>query len=525
MKLNLSILAHELSDLNPRLFGEPEQELNLADVRLFSNQKKLSPEHVYLLTPEKLGCLDDHEAKIICIGGDEEVHGKLAERDIFALLLDSDADINEVLERVQDVFLHFNDLEDELTENILREAPLNVLVDLSAKFFRNHVFMLDSALRFIACSANYSNINATEVWRESFSSGIISPTLINILNRNGLTSLLHQSTAALFMEREYGYGPGISVNCIWQEHRVATLCVVQTHNPVSPGQLGLADYLAAMLTKEVLRSQGNVFSSRSQLRDYLKRMIQGMQADRSIIGSQLSALGWKLDDDYLLLRIPLPHEIFMNGTLEHSKKIYESLFPGCISVHLDDTLVILVRGKTTDATITSGLAALTQYLKDIGAHGAMSLSFADLTMLREHFVLAGVALDLGSRDECFHRYADVVMKHLVSECAKVLPLRALCHPQVLKIQELDQQGGGSLLLSLQVYLQYERSLKTAAEKLHIHRNTLVYRLERISKIADLDLDNPQTRIHILHSCMILSYLNELSSRPGNGQTVEMADAG
>ncbi len=525
MKLNISILAHELSDLNPRICGETNHELTLSDVRLFANQKQLSAEHLYLFTWEQISHLNDPNAKVACIGEGGEAYDYLNEHGMSGLALECDADINKVLERIQDVFLHFNNLEHELTEAILREESLDALVNICAKFFQNHVFVLDVSLSFIAWSDNYSHLKAAKGWQECFSTRIVSPMLINTLNRMGLTPLLHRTTDAMFMEMEPEYGLGISVNSIEEGQRVATVCVLETDTPVSRLQLGLADFIAAKLTKPVLKYHGNAFYCRTQLRDCMERMLQGQRIDKGIIASHLSCLGWRLDDDYLLLRILLPPQIFLNGTPEHSKKIYESLFPGCIPLDLNETFVMLLHGKSTDNTIAPGIDSLPEYLKKVGAICAISLPFADLMMLREHFLLTGAALEQGNPKSNLRHYEEVMMEHLISECAKVLPLSAFCHRQVLQIHEHDRHAGGDLLLSLQAYLQHERSLKAASEELHIHRNTLVYRLDRISKITDLPLDDPQSRIHILLSCMILHYLDKLTSAAStNWQDKEIADA-
>ncbi len=524
MKLNTSILAHELSDLNPRICGDTDQELTLSDVRLLAHQRQLSAEHLYLVTLEQIRNLDDRNATVACIGGND-ASDYLIERGMSGLVFPCELEINEVLERIQDVFLHFNVLEHELMEAVLREDPLDSLANICAKFFRNHVFILDVSLSFIAWSDNYTYLKAAKGWRECFSTRIVSPGLINTLNREGLTPLLHRAAKAMFMEMEPEYGLGISVNSMEAGQRVATVCVLETDTRVSRLQLGLADFVAAKLTKPVLKYHGNAFYCRTQLRDCMERMLRGQGLDKGIIASHLSCLGWKPDDDYLLLRILFRPHIFSNGTPEHSMKIYESLFPGCISLDMDETFVMLLHGTGSDVTIAQGIAALPEYLKKVGAVCAISLPFSDLMMLKEHFLLTGAALELGAPASNLLRYEDIMMEHLISECAKVLPLRAFCHRQVLQIHEHDRQAGGDLLLSLQVYLQRERSLKAASEELHIHRNTLVYRIERISKIADLPLDDPQSRMHVLLSCMILRYLDNLASGLTNSwQAKEIADA-
>ncbi len=43
----------------------------------------------------------------------------------------------------------------------------------------------------------------------------------------------------------------------------------------------------------------------------------------------------------------------------------------------------------------------------------------------------------------------------------------------------------------------------AAARLYMHRNTFLYHLERIRQMTDLDLDDDQTFLHALMSCVIL----------------------
>ncbi|GAB4579379.1 MAG: PucR family transcriptional regulator [Anaerolineales bacterium] len=59
---------------------------------------------------------------------------------------------------------------------------------------------------------------------------------------------------------------------------------------------------------------------------------------------------------------------------------------------------------------------------------------------------------------------------------------------------LDHENGKELIRTLEVYFERNGNLKKTAHNLYIHRNTLIYRLERIHEITSLDLDNPETRL-------------------------------
>jgi len=76
------------------------------------------------------------------------------------------------------------------------------------------------------------------------------------------------------------------------------------------------------------------------------------------------------------------------------------------------------------------------------------------------------------------------------------------HPDLHTFKEeilgplLAYEGGGDLVKTLEVFFEHNGNLSQAAEALYIHRNTLIYRMERIAEITGLDLDNTETRLAV-----------------------------
>ncbi len=60
----------------------------------------------------------------------------------------------------------------------------------------------------------------------------------------------------------------------------------------------------------------------------------------------------------------------------------------------------------------------------------------------------------------------------------------------------DRAQGTDLVQTLAAYFMHKGNLSQTAEALFVHRNTLLYRMERIKEIGGLDLDNPETRFNI-----------------------------
>ncbi len=76
---------------------------------------------------------------------------------------------------------------------------------------------------------------------------------------------------------------------------------------------------------------------------------------------------------------------------------------------------------------------------------------------------------------------------------------------------LAYETGEELVRTLQAYFDHNGNLSQTADALFIHRNSLLYRMERIAEISGLDLDNPEIRLAVqlaLHVHKMLKTVNK-----------------
>ncbi|UUZ92540.1 helix-turn-helix domain-containing protein [Paenibacillus sp. P25] len=74
---------------------------------------------------------------------------------------------------------------------------------------------------------------------------------------------------------------------------------------------------------------------------------------------------------------------------------------------------------------------------------------------------------------------------LLSEHNKEHPAGSEC---LRRPRAYDLEHGSDLLQTLSVFLSCNGNAKQAAEALHVHTNTMAYRLKRIAEIGDIDLE-------------------------------------
>ena len=62
------------------------------------------------------------------------------------------------------------------------------------------------------------------------------------------------------------------------------------------------------------------------------------------------------------------------------------------------------------------------------------------------------------------------------------------------LAEYDQQNRGSLVKTVEAYFNHHGNISQTAESLFVHRNTLLYRMDRIQELTQLKLDQANMRL-------------------------------
>ena len=75
------------------------------------------------------------------------------------------------------------------------------------------------------------------------------------------------------------------------------------------------------------------------------------------------------------------------------------------------------------------------------------------------------------------------------------------------LNEYDKRHGGELLPTLTAFLEDTENLSIVADKLHIHRNTLRYRLQKVEEITGRNLGDTQDRMHLFFATIVDKYLS------------------
>ena len=121
---------------------------------------------------------------------------------------------------------------------------------------------------------------------------------------------------------------------------------------------------------------------------------------------------------------------------------------------------------------------------------------ADLS--RSHsqaFEALAIGRQVLSKDHVYH-FDDLGIYRLLSPLREGAEARSFTEEVLGPLISRDKKRGGKLLITLEAFLDNNQEMKRTAEALHIHYNTLRYRLERIEKLIGPFRKDPWLRLGV-----------------------------
>ena len=109
-------------------------------------------------------------------------------------------------------------------------------------------------------------------------------------------------------------------------------------------------------------------------------------------------------------------------------------------------------------------------------------------------------------------YEKYAIYHIASICAGSTDINRLLSPKLKKLMEYDYEHNVSFTRTLECYFRHSRNITDTAAALHLHRNSVVYHLNKIQELLGFSFDDS-------HEMLLL----ELSLRLNEYNTKSLPD--
>lgn len=149
-----------------------------------------------------------------------------------------------------------------------------------------------------------------------------------------------------------------------------------------------------------------------------------------------------------------------------------------------------------------------QILRRGNLKAGVSYRFQDLERLYQVYCEVRDLIDTMGRlniRKAMYRYEECIVEMVASQVAGKLDPHSIAGGAISKLIVYDQQNGQESLLTLKTYMDCSFDIKRTAEKLHVHENTMRYRVSRLEQITGLKLDNSRNIFELVLALTLMGF--------------------
>ncbi|HEX2036764.1 MAG TPA: helix-turn-helix domain-containing protein [Chloroflexota bacterium] len=179
-----------------------------------------------------------------------------------------------------------------------------------------------------------------------------------------------------------------------------------------------------------------------------------------------------------------------------------------LSASIDERRLAILVPAISIAAVEQAAATMHTKLESLAAEGSLSGPiFGGIGRPATHvedvpraYRQASQALAVARRLGGLHRVAyfgTLGVYRLLAAVSPTEELRSFYQETLGPLLAHDQKNGGELLRTLDAYVACGGSPLDAAQRLHTHRNTVLYRLDKIAELLAVDVRHPEQRL-LLH---------------------------
>lgn len=438
----------------------------------------------------------------------------------------------EIFERVRLYMLVYEKWILRMKQTLLDGGGYQALLDCSKEIFDDFISITDSSFRLVASTENPPDED--EVARHLVQKGYhAKETILLFREYKAIKRWRSQRGIVQVTDTHIVNSPSLSYVFRMHGDYFVHMVLQSKHGTPSPALVDtfqmLVDHITLYVRHDWLQQHRYSNDTASFLRDLATR--HAISDER--LREQLEQHGMAFEAEYRLT-------VVESDENEHEKQLMlgyrawrlaefaplsKVFIVGDKILLLDDAHVGEASHETEDP-----VRRLDSFCQTFGGAAGISEMFPRIEDLPFAFKQARLALKYGRKTSSkrqkdsdvngrknIYFFGDYLTAFIMEDGMHDVPFVNFCleHGPAWCIRQEDETKGTQDADLLYLYLTHERRPNEAAAVAHLHRNTLVYRMDRLQKRFDLDLDNPTFRERLLLELKLLR-TRKITEKPQEG---------
>ncbi|MBQ9912193.1 MAG: helix-turn-helix domain-containing protein [Firmicutes bacterium] len=512
MQLSLNIINDALSDLRPSI-RVLDTSSKVSSVSIYNKRKKsFSPEHIYVGMLSDLLANEPSSPGVFFVAiPDKKKPSDIPDGHLMnAIVLEKECEMLDVFELLQATFSDISTWCEGMDFFLIRKKSIQDVLNLCEQIIGNYITITDSSFSLVAytnslkCDCPHTN--------DLVRHGYYNQDAIAKFNALRLPEFWKDAND-IYIDDSLAIAayPTISKVIHYNNAYFAHVVMLCDKKPPTPGLVDmfkiLIDHLMVCFERQWVENNQmpHVYDS------LILSLIEGNGPGPDTINERAKASGLPAEANFRLLKISADGS---GGVMLQrlSQELQDHIPEAKVTLSKSNLIVLIVQNIKHKNRFDQIIEMLQEILDHYRAKCGVSDPFTNLTDLNLAGIQANVALQYGYRSTYpyfasitakkyprVYTYESSYPRYLLTatpESEKISKSNAAFNT-LSELYRYDQEHNTNNLELLYVYLINDRKATETAEITHMHRNNVIYRISRISEMADLDLDDPQVRFRLL----------------------------
>lgn len=512
MEYQILINKMEKQGYYPEIFGSRECNCDMLGIRILTAGQTYFEESMLYLTSTDLmpEASHGHRFTLFCYGKEIDFsrYGGSAFMIVYFGEAISQAELfNAALENLTELQqitagMHI------LTNALFSGNGLQHLVDTASHLFGNPIYVVDLQNKYLAMSAGIVPDN--DFFREESESGYISEKGIRSIRANRLDEKVRRGDTAYYYINEL-VQKGMLVDAVHiQDIEVGHVMMLESERAFRDFDADFFHRFCKLVSMELQKDSAYSRNKGVMYSYFLADLIRNPGQNVTDIKERLKLLGYHLKETFYIVTIPPVGHSFSDLKLEVILEYLKQIFGGSIYVIYEDSIVFLI-SRAMDQNLSEGeISQLSQYLSANRLKAGISNFFQNLEDTPRFYQQAMDSVHLGVKlkdQGPIYYYSDYYLYQMLEIYEKEdSEIRFLIHPGLMKLYYYDREKNTDFMVTLREYLTRPGQPAKIAENLHIHKNTLLYRMGKIKEITDCEFVEGEDFMTFNLSVRIMKYL-------------------
>lgn len=350
-----------------------------------------------------------------------------------------------------------------------------------------------------------SNVNVAE-------GGTLNAEEINIMISDPEYNQAIQSTEpTIYSGVPYGFRT-LFYNIFIENVFVSRICFDEIIHPFSEKDFALIHILGKYFKKALTNSQIYAFDRPVEIEETLQALLNHRLLPEQKIQSFLQIFGWNAADSYICLVLKLKAENTTVALEPLALQLSKFLTDECYTIKNDRIIFVcnLSRLSTNREQLYS---AMLPFLRDNLLSAGISTTYYDFRNLYYYYQQAIIAGQIGEELNPTHwyfKFEEYQLEYMIRKCTEDTISEILIPEGLKTLMEYDREKNHDYTETLRIYLDHDRNIAETIRAAYMHRNTFLYRIQRIQEILKMDLDDPDVRLILQMAFRILDRQKDMN---------------